>query len=171
MTAFTRYLSAASRILLTIGVLAIGLMMLHVTADVASKLLLSQPLIGTLETVSLFYMVAIVFLPLAVVQRDRQQVFIELFTQKMPPRPRAILDILALMLSLTFCVLLTWKGLETALEKTHVRELSTNIEFQVEVWPGRWLPVVGYGATGLWCLIQIIEDIRIIVTGADHVES
>lgn len=166
MSAITSVLTGFSRILLGIAAVAACLMMLHVTADVASKLLVRQPIIGTLETVSLFYMVTLVFLPLALVQRDRQQIFIELFTQNLPPRGKAALDAFALLLSLIFCALLTWKGFETAVEKTHVRELSNNIEFQIEVWPGRWLPVLGYGATCLWCLVQLIEDIPVILFGA-----
>ena len=171
MTLVTSILTAFSRLLLAVAAIAAGLMMVHVTADVASKLLLRQPIIGTLETVSLFYMVTLVFLPLAVVQRDRQQIFIELFTQNLPPRGKAALDAFALLLSLIFCALLTWKGLETAVEKTDVRELSNNIQFQVQVWPGRWLPVLGYGATCLWCLIQLIDDVPIILFGAPDEQS
>lgn len=163
-----RILNAISLILLAIASAAAGTMMLHVTADVSSKLILGQPITGTLETVSLFYMVSLVFLPLSIVQRDRQQIFIELFTQKMPQRGQAFLDAFALLLTLVFCALLTWKGLETAIEKTLVRELSNNIAFQVEVWPGRWLPVFGYGATALWCMIQLAADLRVIVRGERH---
>ncbi|MBV7392639.1 TRAP transporter small permease [Mameliella sediminis] len=171
MSHLSNLLTGISRLLLGIAALAAGLMMLHVTADVASKLFLLQPIIGTLETVSLFYMVTLVFLPLAVVQRDRQQVFIELFTQNLPARGKAALDAFALLLTLIFCALLTWKGFGTALEKTLVRELSTNIEFQVQVWPGRWLPVLGYGATCLWCLLQLIQDIPTILFGASDEQS
>ena len=162
---FERAIWLLTQIFYYVAAAAAALMMLHVTIDVASKLFLSQPIIGTLETVSLFYMVAVVFLPLAAVQRDRAQVFVELFTHNLSPRGRAAVDIFAFLLSLAFLAILFWKNLEVAIEKTADRELSTNIEFQVEVWPGRWLPVIGFGFAMLWSLMQVVQSIFHAATG------
>ena len=151
--------------LLVLAAASACLMMIHVSADVIAKLVFRSPLIGTLETVSLFYMVAAVFLPLAAVQRERGNVFIELFTQNLNKRAQKALDAFALLLTLVLTATLFWKGLDVAIEKTVVRELSTNIEFQVEVWPGRWLPVIGFGMMALWCFVQLIEDVLFIATG------
>ncbi len=162
MSALRSLIERTTTVLLYIAAASTCLMMVHVSADVVSKLVFSQPLIGTLETVSLFYMVAAVFLPLAAVQRDRENVFIELFTQGLPEKIQRSLDILALVLMLALTLTLFWKGLDVAMKKTAVRELSTNIEFQVEVWPGRWLPVVGFAMTAAWCVLQIIEDLLFV---------
>ena len=151
--------------LLLLAALAAAVMMLHVCADVFSKFVLRQPIIGTLETVSLFYMVTVVFLPLAAVQRDRENVFVELFTQNLSKRKQRLLDAFALFLTLVLALLFFSKGLETAMAKTAVRELSTNLEFQVQVWPGRWLPVIGFGSVALWCLVQIVDDLIFVVVG------
>ena len=48
--------------LLEISGLLLLVMMLHVTLDVALKYLLNQPVPGTLEVVSYYYMVGTVFL-------------------------------------------------------------------------------------------------------------
>ncbi len=154
-----------SRALTILAIVAAGLMMLHVSADVFSKLVFRYPLFGTLETVSLYYMVAVVFLPLALAQRDRSQVFIELFTHRLPERAQRALDAFALLLGFAFTAILFWKGFEVAVEKTQVRELSTNIELQYEVWPGRWFPVAGFGLTAAWCLLQFVDEVRIAIRG------
>lgn len=144
-----------------------ALMMVHVCADVFSKLVLRQPIIGTLETVSLFYMVAVVFLPLGAVQREKGNVFVELFTQRLGPKAQMLLDGFAQLLTLGLSLLLFWKGLETAIAKTAVGELSTNIEFQVQVWPGRWFPVIGFAVVALWSALQIIETILVVFAGKE----
>ena len=144
---------------------ATGAMMLHVAADVGAKLILRHPILGTLETVSLYYMVAVVFLPLAAVQRDRGHIFIELFTQRLGARAQRSLDALALFLTFMLAATLFWRGFDVAVEKSLVRELSTNIEFQVEVWPGRWFPVIGFGLTTLWCFLQLVRDVVAIYKG------
>jgi hypothetical protein len=62
------FLGAVSNLLLAIGAAIITLMALHVIADVSCRYLLNQPLPGTIEIVSLYYMVAVIYLPLAYVQ-------------------------------------------------------------------------------------------------------
>lgn len=147
------------------GAAAVGMMMVHVAVDVVAKLLLGWPLMGTLETVSLYYMVAVVFLPLAAVQRGREHIFVELFTVGLSLRSQAALDAVALTLTLALTLVLFWTGLEVALEKTAVGELSNNIEFQFQVWPGRWFPVIGFALTSICCLLQLIADLGFVITG------
>lgn len=144
--------------LMVLSAIIAALMMFHVCADVFSKLVLRQPIIGTLETVSLFYMVAVVFLPLAAVQREQGNVFVELFTQGLGKKAQILLDGLAQLLTFGLAMLLFWKGLETAIAKSVVGELSTNIEFQVQVWPARWFPVVGFGIVALWSALQLVDS-------------
>ncbi len=161
------YLAALTSVLLWLAAAATAVMMFHVAADVVAKLIIRHPIVGTLEMVSLFYMVAVVFLPLAAVQRERRHIFIELFTQKLGARVQRTLDALALLLTLLLSATLFWHGLEVAIEKTLVGELANNIEFQVEVWLGRWFPVVGFALTSAWCLLQLIQDVLAIFSGEE----
>ncbi len=160
-----RLLGGLTTLFLWLAAAITGAMMLHVAADVAAKLVFRHPILGTLETVSLYYMVAVVFLPLAAVQRERGHIFIELFTQRLGARTQRSLDMIALFLTFLLAATLFWRSFDVAVEKTLVRELSTNIEFQVEVWPGRWFPVIGFGLTSAWCLLQLIQDVVAIHAG------
>jgi len=166
MRTFSRALDTVARILSWIGFAATALMMLHVTADVAAKLLLHAPLEGTLETVSQYYMVAVVFFPLAAVQRDREQVFIELFTHNLPARTRAAMDAAVLFLSFILVGVLFWTALRVAVHKTAVGEISTNIALEYVIWPGRWFPVIGFAATALFCLLQSLEEATVAIARA-----
>ena len=160
-----RLLGGLTTLFLWLAAAITAAMMLHVAADVAAKLIFRHPLLGTLETVSLYYMVAVVFLPLAAVQRERGHIFIELFTQRLGARGQRSLDALALLLTFLLTATLCWRSFDVAVEKTVVRELSANIEFQVQVWPGRWFPVFGFGLTAAWCLLQLIQDAAAIYSG------
>ena len=165
MAQIERILGPLTSIFLWLAAAATAAMMFHVAADVVAKLILRHPIIGTLEMVSLYYMVAVVFLPLGAVQRDRGHIFIELFTQRLGVRVQRSLDALALLLTFLLAATLFWRGFDVAVEKTLVGELANNIEFQIEVWPGRWFPVVGFGLTTAWCLLQLVQDVIVIVSG------
>ena len=158
-------LGALTSLFLWLAAAATAAMMLHVAADVVAKLIVRHPIVGTLEMVSLYYMVAVVFLPLAAVQRERRHIFIELFTQRLGVRGQRTLDALALFLTFLLAATLFWRSLEVAIEKTLVGELANNIEFQIEVWLGRWFPVVGFALTAAWCFLQLIQDVIAIFTG------
>lgn len=155
-------------IALFMAAIVAGLMMIHVSADVIAKRLFNAPIIGTLEAVSLYYMLALVFLPLGVIQRDRGHVFIELFTQNIGDRARRFLDAIALLFMLVLTVLLVWKGTEVAIEKTQAGELSQNLELAWQVWPGRWLPVIGFTLTAIYALIYLVSESLFLLSGSEN---
>ena len=68
-----------SNILLAISIVCLIFMMGHVVLDVFMKITFNSPIIGTLETVSYYYMVGAVFLPLAVVELKKENVHVDLF--------------------------------------------------------------------------------------------
>src|SRR3546814_20205192 len=51
-------------------------MVLHIVADVMARYLFNQPLAGTIEVVSNWYMVGVAFLPLAYVQWHREHLIV-----------------------------------------------------------------------------------------------
>lgn len=160
-----RLSSAFADALLWLGALALTLMMLHVTADVAGKYLLGHPILGTLETVTFYYMVAAVFLPLAVVQRTRGQIIVDIATQHLPPRKLAMVEAIVSLVTLGFLVLLAWYGARYALEMTEVREKANAIHFPIDIWPSRWFVVAGCAGAAFFCALQIANDLAFALTG------
>lgn len=158
-------LDRVSDVLLIIAAAVMAIMMFHVGADVIAKRVFGAPIIGTLEMVSLFYMVAVIFLPLAVVQKDREHIFVELFTQKLSAKWIRFLDAIALLLMLALTIILCWKGSEVAIEKMLAGEMSPNVEFDITVWQGRWFPVIGFALTAAYALIFLISELLSVISG------
>ena len=124
------------------GVLVL-VMMVHVAADVFGRLTFSAPIDGTLEIVAGYYMVAVVFLPLAYVSRGEGHIFIELFTRRLPPRLLAGLDGAAALLTFVYIGLMGWQTAVEALIQTEGGEMWETADDLITIWPSRWLLPVG----------------------------
>ena len=145
--------------------IATVLMMLHVSIDVAGRQLFNAPLTGTVEIVSAYHMAALAFLPLALIQRERGHIIVELFTGWMRPKPRTLLDGLVAIVTVVYVAVFTWKAVESAIEKTHIQEAKeAGIGF-VEIWPARWVVVIGFALMLAYVAIHMVRDLRGGITG------
>ncbi len=163
-----RLLSWVSDILLVIGGVAVVLMLVHVTLDVLLKYFANMPINGTLEIVSLYYMVAVVFLPLAAVQRARGHIIIEVFSQKLGPRVVAALDGASGLLGVAFLTALTvMSGIE-AVQRTATLERWDVVFFYLPVWPTRWFVPIGCGAFTLYLALHSIADLTYALRGRNR---
>ncbi len=146
--------------LMILACVAITLMMVHVTLDVAGKHLFSEPVPATFETVEDYYMVMLVFLPFAYIARGEEHISVELFTRKMAPRPRFALDAAVGVLTLVWVGLLAWYSTEEAITTTLDGDLREIAEGYILVWPSRWFVPLGSGAMAIAVVIRIIEDAK-----------
>lgn len=139
-----RILAGASTVLAWIAGVALILMMLHIAADVVARYIFNAPLHGTVEIVSAYYMVAVVFLPLAMIERSNGHIVVELVTQHLPRRGQDVLiGIIALASALYFGAF-TWRTWGDALNKYAVGESALGT-VQVTVWPTRFYLPIGCG--------------------------
>lgn len=135
---FIYYISNAQMVLT--GVFLI-LMMLHVTIDVAMKYIFNAPLIGTLETVSYYYMICVVFLPLAMIELRNEHVAVDLFFRHFSPRVQVVVYFFGIFISLIYFGMLAYQTLLDALKATSEKE-TVMANFLFYVWPSRWsLPI------------------------------
>ena len=140
---FAAWLRIPSDALAAVAGVLILVMMVHVTADVFGRLAFSAPINGTLEIVAGYYMVAVVFLPLAHVSRGEGHIFIELFTRKLPYRTRSWMDAGASVLTFGYVALMAWQcGIE-AIIQTEGGELWETADDLIVIWPSRWLIPIG----------------------------
>lgn len=165
MQAFDRAIGWFANITMGIGAVAVVLMLFHVTVDVILKLMIGTQLLGTIETVANYYMVACVFLPLAMVERDRNRIVVELFTEQLSPRTNAFIDGLVAVSALVYVGALGYAGTIVAYEMTVVREQSVNQEYFLEVWPSRWFVVLGFLGMAVHFLRNGIADFHFALTG------
>ena len=170
MNLLVRLLKPLSTGTLVLGCVATLLMMLHVVADVIARVVFKVALGGTLETVTYIYMVAVVFLPLAMVQRRRQQIIVELFSQVLPPRVLALLDGIVGTLACLFMVALAWFSAHEAWAQTLIRETAPSPTNPVPIWPARWMVVAGAALVALYLAIQSVDDLCMAATGRRSLE-
>jgi TRAP-type C4-dicarboxylate transport system permease small subunit len=143
-------------LLLRIGCAAAALMMIQISLDVVCKFLLGRPIIATIEIVSTYYMVALVFLPLAFVDRTGGHISADLLTRAMGPRLRAFVLWLMDLLVLITIGLLFWYTLAEAVRRTVEGEVWRSGEFLLPVWPSRWLLPIGSGMMAISVLIRLV---------------
>lgn len=160
MSLVNRIFGAASTGLAAAGALLMVLMMLHIVADVLSKWLLNYPIDGTLEIVSHYYMVGLIYLPLGYVQFHHRHIVAEIFTDGLPGRPRALLESAIALLMLAYAAVFVWTTSIEALRKTAELEYLEATRRFIVIWPTRWFVPIGIGLMGLVAAYQAVRFLR-----------
>lgn len=141
-------------LLAAIGAAAAALMMLHVVAEIFCRNVLGITLPATLEIVSLYYMPALIFLPLASVERLAGHIDVSFVQEAFPAPLRRVTEVAAL----TACGLvygaMGWVGLQEAMAKFRIREFLMG-EVAVPLWPGRFLVPIGCFAIALVIAVKL----------------
>ena len=158
-------LEKAARMLVRLGCVLVGLMALHVVLDVGGRYIFNAPLPGTVEMVSHYYMVGVIFLPLAYVQSRRGHFVAEIFTQRMPPLVVAVLEAVVTLVTALLLAFLAWRTAAYALEFTQARESVQTAYFTIPTWPSRWLVPLGLGLMALYALVQALLALAGRTTG------
>ncbi len=135
-------------------------MMVHISADVAFKYFLNAPIEGTLEIVSAYYMVAVVFLPLAYVTRAAGHLSVELFTRNLSPPRLAALETVVGTVGFAYMAAFTWQTTVAAIESTVINEGWETADDIITVWPSRWLLPLGCGLMAFYLLRRVAADFR-----------
>ena len=154
MSPLPRFLDACAGVLLNLGILVAVLMAVHVVADVISKFLFNFPLAGTLEIVAHYYMVGLIFFPLAHVQRGNGHIAAELLTRFLSPRVQAVAACVTFAAMAAFAALLVWRTSIDALRSLEVAEAVQTSGFFVYIFPARWFVPLGLGVMGCLAAVQ-----------------
>lgn len=133
----------------------IVLMMLHITLDVVLRNA-GIAVQGSLEIVSFYYMVCLVFLPMGYVELHNEHIRVDLFVQMMPRMVQLALYVLACLLALVFFGMLGWQTLLDALKSTRAAETAM-ANFTFYIWPARWALPVGFAGLCLAALSNLLR--------------
>ena len=147
---------SADFLALVAGVILI-VMMLHITADVAFRYMFNAPLRETVQIVSTYYIVAIVFLPLALVEKLNAHIVVELVTQRFSPRAQELLIAVVALASSAYFGAFAWRTGQDAIQKYHVGEVILGTS-AITVWPTRFYLPIG---CGLITLLLIYKAVRL----------
>jgi len=151
-----RYVNLA---LLALGCLFLILMMAHITVDVFVRFVFNGAMVGTLETVSYYYVVLAVFLPLGYVELRSEHIRVDLFAQMMPGWAQLALYILACISGLVFFGMLAWQsGLDAIRSTQRAETIMSNFLFYI--WPSRWALPIGFAGMCLAILSNLLRAIQ-----------
>ncbi len=172
MRGFIRLLDVVSDTLLAVSCVATVAMMLQVTADAFMRTFFHWSVPGTEEIVSAYYMVAVAFLPLAYVQRERGHVMIELFTMRLSPRINALIDSVVFTACGVGLAIFTYATFFKAIAMTEEAEMLIGT-VDVTVWPSRWFVPAGCGAMALYLWTHAVQELLWALRGGprEHSES
>ena len=160
MTAISRVTVLLCKALMLIAGLAMVLMMVQICADAALRTLFDSSVPGTLEIVSYYYMVSVVFLPLAYIQLHRGHVIIELFTSGLSTRTNAAIDGIVYTLAAIALAYFSMAAFEKAIAMTQLGEFVLGV-ILVYTWPARWLVVAGTGLMSIVYALSAIEEFAV----------
>ncbi len=146
-----------TRAMMLLSSVFLVLMMIHVGADIVCKLTLNAPITGTLETVSYYYMVSLVFLALPYVEMRSEHVSVDLFFQKFPKRLQIIVYVTGTLLAATYYAVFAYTTYLDALKATLQLE-TVMANFLFYVWPSRWALPIGSAALVLMLLLNAFRS-------------
>ncbi|SFU19363.1 TRAP-type C4-dicarboxylate transport system, small permease component [Sedimentitalea nanhaiensis] len=141
---------------ITAACLVILLMMMHITLDVGVRYFFNGQIVGTLEWVSFYYMVALVFLALGYVEYKNENIRVDLFAQMMPKSVQLGLYVFACILGLIFFGMLFWQSLLDAIRATQRAEEAMS-NFRFLIWPARWALPIGFAGALLAVLANLLR--------------
>lgn len=146
-----------------LGGIAITAMMLHIFVDVVAKLFFNAPLQGTMEIAAYYYMVGIVFLPIAFTDWARQAITVDLFFGLFPGWLKAV-AVLLMLCGMVFAyagfAILSWQDAFAFMARREIAMGSGN----VQVWPARFIMSAGLSLAAVTCAWQLF----LFVSGRDR---
>jgi TRAP-type C4-dicarboxylate transport system permease small subunit len=158
---WVRLLEKTTLVLLVPSAVACVLMVLQIIVDVAGRTFFDQPLKGTLDMTSDWWMVATVFLALAYAQMRNEHIRATMVTELMPDVWQRYAEIATVVLVGLLGLGMAYFGWTAALDSHAIRESSNNVR-SIPLWPFRFL--VPLGCLGL--TVQCVASIYGIATGS-----
>lgn len=145
MTAIGRLLAMGVKLSTIVGLIAVALMMVHISIDVAGKFLLNEPVPATIAMVSSYYMVVVAFLAIGFAETRNAHISVEVLTELFPMRTQKHLYSWGYLISAVVYGLLTVRTWEEAVRAqssgTFIMEQSTKLL----TWPSYYLLPIGCG--------------------------
>lgn len=129
------------------------LMMIQTAADVVMANLFGWPIEGNLEIISSYYMVLVVFLPLAVVELRHEHITVDLFVRLLPRGGRRAVYVFGYLVSAAFFAILTFQTWLDAMNAWRIGEIIMGRTY-LTIWPAKFALPAGFFAILLATLLH-----------------
>ncbi|MEQ6203977.1 TRAP transporter small permease [Sulfitobacter sp. HNIBRBA2951] len=134
-------------------------MVAHVSADVTMRFVFEKPLDSTILYVSAFYMVAIAFLPLGLVEQKDSHIAVELLVETFPSKLQTALLLVATVITAIVTAAVAVRTGQEALGKYAAGAYSIESGGKVITWPTYFFLPVGFGMMSLVAIWKAIAMI------------
>ena len=152
-----------------IACIAVVLMMIQITVDVAGKYLFNLAVPATIAIVSNYYMVVVAFLPLALAERRNDHIGVELVTEMMPHRAQWHLYSWTHLYSAILFAVLAYAGWLEATTKHNIGAFIMERSLRIPVWPSYYLLPIGAALMSLTLLYRFARYVTGARSGLDEV--
>jgi len=144
-----------AKVQLVLAGISVILMMVNITLDVAGSKLFGIGAPSTLELVSYYYMIAVVFLPLAEIEMRREYLIVDLFVDIAPTWLWRCSEVLRTAATITALSFLAWLTLGSALKSYQTGELILSAHV-IHIWPTRFILPVAFAAAALVAACELL---------------
>ncbi len=159
MERLLRWLELPMNLVLWIALAAGAAMMVHVTADVTGRYFFGNPIEGTSEIVTYYYMVILSYLPWMWLARTDGHIKVDLFVRMLPEAAAFWLDVVVKAALVAYLALFAWQTWLQALRQTARGEVQQAGTLYLPVWPTRWLLPLAAGLMALWVVLHALDQI------------
>ncbi|MDE4305918.1 TRAP transporter small permease [Phaeobacter gallaeciensis] len=149
----------AAKLSFFVGGVAIILMMFHISGEVVARSLFNSGLPGTLAITSEWYMIIIVYMPLALLMLRNQHISVDLFTHNLSARVQHWLRAATGFGALIFFYYWADASLTLALKKTKRMSFLDSGLLQIPTWPVYWLCFVAVVLLALATVVVIVRAV------------
>jgi TRAP-type mannitol/chloroaromatic compound transport system permease small subunit len=139
-----------------VGGAGIILMMVNITLDVVLKIFWNAPIQGTIEISSYYYMVAIVMLPMAMVEYDDEQISVDLLFNHFPNWLKRSCLLITFGATAVMLSIMTWRTGLDAVRAFKVGEVVMGSR-EIIVWPARCMLPLGFGLAAVAAVLRAIR--------------
>jgi len=156
MRAFEAWTQRLAQGLALFAAFSLVLMMLQTVVDVIMSRVFNSPIEGNMEVVSVYHMVLVVFLPLAMVELRHEHINADLFVQMLPAPLQRMVYVFGCLISLGFFGILWYQTLIDAVESLKINEVLMG-SIYVPVWPAKFALPIGFMAMLLVIVLHIVK--------------
>ncbi|WP_066048446.1 TRAP transporter small permease [Robertmurraya korlensis] len=147
-------------LLMIAGVTVIFAMFL-VTVDVIMRNFFNKPIAGVIEIMNIA-LIIIVSLGFSYVQGKKENIIIEIFTNRLPRFYRNIFDLLGFLIGLLVMSVITWKCGSNVLTSFTVHEHTMGL-IKIPLWPSKALLAIGMAVLSIRLLLDSLLMIFILI--------
>lgn len=152
----SRLVQGVDRLLVAIGAVGLVAMMLHISIDILSSLLLNAPLAITSAIVTNYYMIAVAFLPIMVAEYRGAHIGVSLITDALPGGVRRWIDFLVNVVMVAVYGLLTLQAWSEASDKYAAGAFVVEQTTRVLIWPAYFVIPLAFGAMAFFLALTAI---------------